>query len=66
QLLFPAAATSWIVHVAQGHVVVNNRDDVPRAEAGETLLIDFAQSGGAPLVLNGGGELVLVKLTRLD
>lgn len=64
QLLFPAAATSWIVHVAQGHVVVNNRDDIPRVEAGETLLIDFAQSGGAPLVLNGGGELVLVKLTR--
>ncbi|HVH34084.1 HutD family protein [Tahibacter sp. UC22_41] len=64
QLLFPAAATSWIVHVAQGHVAVNNRDDIPRVEAGETLLIDFAQSGGAPLVLNGGGELVLVKLTH--
>lgn len=64
QLLFPAAATSWIVHVAQGHAVVNHHAELPRIEAGETLVIDFAQSGGAPLVLNGGGELVLVKLTR--
>ncbi|WP_257387763.1 HutD/Ves family protein [Tahibacter caeni] len=65
QLLFPAADTSWVVHVAQGHAVVSNRADGPRAEAGETLLVEFEQSGGAPLVLNGAGELVLVKLTRL-
>lgn len=65
QLLFPAVATTWLVHVAHGHVRVNERTDVPRAEAGETLIVEFSQGGGSPLVLNGAGELVLVKLTRL-
>lgn len=62
QLLFPAAGTTWLVYVANGHVVANDRTDMPRIEAGETLLIEFTQSGGAPLVLNGAGEIVLVKL----
>lgn len=62
QLLFPAAGTTWLVHVANGHVVVNDHADLGRIEAGETLLVEFSQSGGSPLVLNGGGEIVLVKL----
>lgn len=62
QLLFPAAATTWLVFVANGHIVVSDRADLPRIEAGETLLVEFTQSGGPPLVLNGAGEIVLVKL----
>jgi uncharacterized protein len=62
QLLFPAAATTWLVHVVHGHVSVKEHTDVPRAEGGETLVIEFTQSGGSPLVLNGAGELVMVKL----
>jgi environmental stress-induced protein Ves len=62
QLLFPAAGTTWLVHVANGHVVVNDHADLGRIEAGETLLVEFTQGGGSPLVLNGGGEIVLVKL----
>lgn len=62
QLLFPAAGTIWLVYVANGHVVVNDHADLGRIEAGETLLVEFTQSGGSPLVLNGGGEIVLVKL----
>lgn len=62
QLLFPAAGTTWLVHVAQGHVEANARAALPRAESGETLLIGFDQGGGTPLQLNGGGELVLVRI----
>lgn len=64
QLLFPAAATTWVIHVANGHLVVNDPADLPRAEAGETLLIEFTQAGASPLVLNGAGEIVLVKLVE--
>ncbi|HSX61158.1 MAG TPA: HutD family protein [Tahibacter sp.] len=66
QLLFPAAGTTWLVFVANGHVLVNDRSDVPRIEGGETLLIEFMQSGGSPLVLNGAGEIVLVKLNSRE
>lgn len=65
QLLFPAAGTIWLVHVAHGNVALNDRPDVPAAQGGETLWIEFTHSGGAPLVLSGGGELVLVKLVPL-
>lgn len=64
QLLFPAAATDWLVHVVYGHLVVNDHPDLPRAETGETLLVEFTEGGGSPLVLNGAGEIVLVKLAR--
>jgi environmental stress-induced protein Ves len=62
QLLFPAVGTTWLVYVVHGHVSVNERSDVPRAEGGETLVIEFTRSGGSPLVLNGAGELVLVRI----
>jgi environmental stress-induced protein Ves len=65
QLLFPAAGTSWLIHVANGHAAFNDRPDAPSAQAGETLLVEFSESGSHPLVLNGAGELVLVKLTQL-
>ncbi|MBL8299709.1 MAG: HutD family protein [Rhodanobacteraceae bacterium] len=65
QLLFPTPATTWLVFVAGGHVLVNDHSDLPRIETGETLQIEFTQSGGAPLVLNGAGEIVLVKLREL-
>lgn len=64
QLLFPAAATTWLVFVANGHVLVSDRTGLPRIEAGETLLIEFTRSGGPPLVLNGAGEIVLAKLVQ--
>ncbi|GMV31081.1 MAG: hypothetical protein AMXMBFR59_32060 [Rhodanobacteraceae bacterium] len=64
QLLFPAAVTTWLVFVANGHVVVSDRSDLPRIEAGETLLIEFTRSGGPPLVLNGAGEIVLARLVQ--
>jgi uncharacterized protein len=65
QLLFPARNTCWLVHVTQGQIGVSNRAGAPQAQNGETLLIRFDADGGQPLVLNGGGEIVLVKLVEL-
>lgn len=64
QLLFPAPGTAWLIHVANGHAALNDRPEVPTAQAGETLIVEFDAGGSSPLVLNGAGELVLVKLTR--
>lgn len=65
QLLFPAAGTTWLVHVANGHAAFNGKPETPSAQAGETLIVEFDAGGSSPLVINGAGELVLVKLTKL-
>lgn len=65
QLLFPAAGTTWLVHVANGHAAFNGKPEAPSAQAGETLIVEFDAGGSSPLVINGAGELVLVKLTKL-
>lgn len=62
QLLFPAAATSWLIHVANGEATCKDRPDIAAATAGDTLLIEFDQRAAQPLVLNGSGEWVMVKL----
>lgn len=57
------AGVSWFVHVAAGSASIKNRGDGSALEAGDSLLLEPAE-GGENIVLTGGGELVLVKLTR--
>lgn len=62
QLLFPAAGTTWLIYIAHGQAACRDRPDLV-ADAGDTLLIEFDQRSAQPLVLNGSGEWVMVKLT---
>ncbi|TDR48428.1 hypothetical protein DFR29_10148 [Tahibacter aquaticus] len=62
QLLFPAVATNWLIHVASGEAICKDRPDIAAAAAGDTLLIEFEQRAAQPLVLNGSGEWVMVRL----
>ena len=58
------AGVSWFVFVAAGSAQIKNRSDAAALEGGDSLLLD-ADGAAENVVLTGGGELVIVKLTRL-
>jgi len=62
-VFLPESATTWFVHVVSGQAALKDADGL-MLEAGDSLLLepDHARRNR---VLSGGGELVLVKLTRL-
>ena len=63
-LLFPEAGVEWFVHVFAGHA--SARDDAQTLDlgTGDALHVDF-RTGGSRVVIDGGGELVIVKFTAV-
>jgi environmental stress-induced protein Ves len=61
-VFLPEAATTWFVYLAGGRAALK---DVPGMDldAGDSLRLEPAD-GARSRVLSGGGEVVLVKLTR--
>ncbi|MGN6520062.1 MAG: HutD/Ves family protein [Dokdonella sp.] len=59
-VIFPERGVEWFVHVFAGHATARSEGNTLDLEAGASLLADFRE-GGQRLVLEGGGELVLVK-----
>ncbi|HEY6939961.1 HutD family protein [Dokdonella sp.] len=64
-VIFPERAVEWFVHVFAGNATVRSDADTLALETGASLLADF-RDGGSRIVLEGGGELVLVKLVASD
>jgi environmental stress-induced protein Ves len=63
-LFATSTADMWFVYLAAGWARVQRRDDLPEISAGESLLIEPDAEPGS-LVIDGGGELVVVKLHAL-
>ena len=61
-VFLPEAATTWLVHVVAGQAAL--KDDSAKLETGDSLLLE-PDPARRNRVLTGGGELVLVKLTRI-
>ena len=68
--VFPAnPQVTWFVYLLRGHASVQGRLDArhsgrPMIESGDALLLDKDEAM-SNCILDGGGELLLVKLTRL-
>lgn len=60
-VIFPETGAEWVVHVFSGHAQARSGDRTFALETGSSLLIDFRSGDGTRVVLDGGGELVLVK-----
>lgn len=60
-VIFPEAGAEWLIHVHAGQAIARDKDGEIDATAGETIRAD-ADPNGSRIVLEGGGELVLVKL----
>jgi environmental stress-induced protein Ves len=60
-VIFPEAGAEWFVHVFAGHAKVRSAEAKLALEAGDSLHLDFRGGDNARVVLEGAGEVVLVK-----
>jgi environmental stress-induced protein Ves len=61
-VLFAEAGVVWLAHLVSGSAQARTGSDVAAIGVGDTLRIDFDSRGEGRVVIEGGGEIVLVKL----
>jgi len=63
-MVFLAAAdVTWFVYLVAGTATIKSQPGAPTLEAGDSLLLE-AGAATDNIVLTGGGEILIVKLTR--
>jgi len=62
-VLFPEAGVVWLAHLVSGAAKARAGSESAEIGIGDTLRIDFASRDDGRVVIEGGGEIVLVKLT---
>lgn len=60
-VLFVEPGETWVVHVLSGHTQADNGSDREAAAMGDTLLLSAA-AGRARFALDGGGEVLVIRL----
>ncbi|MBA8889209.1 hypothetical protein FHW12_003452 [Dokdonella fugitiva] len=63
-VIFPERGAEWFVHAFAGTATARSAADTLVLETGASLVADFRE-GGNRIVLEGGGELVLVKFVAV-
>lgn len=61
-VLFAEPGVEWITHVATGHAQVRSGADAVKGAQGDTIHVDFRDTSPDRVIIDGGGELILVKL----
>lgn len=61
-VLFAETDVVWIAHAFSGHAAVRANDASVELATGDTLRIDFESRDDGRVVIDGGGEIVLVRL----
>ena len=64
-LVFAESDCTWLIHVFAGQASARGSDQSLAAACGETVVIDAAGATRERIVIEGSGELVLVKFTHL-
>jgi environmental stress-induced protein Ves len=62
-VIFPEPGAEWLVYVFSGQARARSAGQSFALELGSSLHLDFRGGDGSRVVLDGGGELVLVKFT---
>ena len=65
-LLFVEPGDTWLIHVFAGQAGIRSGVETVAAETGETLLVDSGMQGRERVVIEGGGELVLVRFFETE
>ena len=64
-VFFAETGVVWAIHLIAGRATVKSGDDLESLNAGDTALLDAgANDAAARSILNGGGDVVLVKVQR--
>ena len=61
-VLFAESGVVWLAHALSGHAAARANDTSVELATGDTLRIEFASRDDGRVVIEGGGEIVLVKL----
>ena len=61
-VLFAETDVVWLAHVFSGNAEVRADDERATLDIGDTLRVDFATRGASRVIIEGAGEIVLVKL----
>ena len=61
-LFFQEPGVRWLVYLVSGHARVKDRPELPVLDAGDSLLLAPDPATAARLILDGGGELLLVRI----
>ncbi len=65
-VFFAETGVTWAIHLIGGRATVKSGDESASLNAGDTALLDAgAGDAAARSILNGGGDVVLVKLQRI-
>ena len=64
-VIFPETGVEWLVHVLAGDAHARSAESAVELPAGSSLRVDLREPGGARVVLEGSGELVLVKFAAI-
>jgi uncharacterized protein len=62
-VFLPASTTTWFVYVVYGSITIKNGDGDSEIQTGESLILE-PDENARNVVINGGGELILVKIVR--
>lgn len=63
-LVFVEPGDTWLIHVFAGQAGIRSGVETVAAETSETLLVDSGMQGRERVVIEGGGELVLVQFRK--
>ena len=61
-VIFPEADCEWLVHLFGGHANARSGEQSLTLTSAASLLVDFRDGAGERIVIEGSGEIVLVKL----
>ena len=61
-VFFAEADVRWAIYVLSGHARVKDHPNIPRLELGDTALVESGNGESHRMILDGAGELLLVRL----
>jgi environmental stress-induced protein Ves len=61
-LFFPEAGVEWLAYLVSGRAHLKDRPGFPALDAGDSLLLGTRAGDEGRLILDGGGELLLVRI----
>ena len=63
-VFFAEPGVRWVVYVMKGHAKVKDQPQVQPLQQGDSAMIEPIAGGASRLILDGGGELLLIRLAE--
>ena len=64
-VFFAEAGVLWAIHLVAGRATIKSAETSIAMDAGDTALLDAADAHPARSILDGGGDVILVRLQAI-